>query len=224
MDKLGTQLTRLGSCVIAAVILLASMSKTGIASQAKGEASQSGAAELSVGSVTGNKYTNDSVGLTYVFPQGWSVDAAAMAAANDTAKKYLATHGSGGESKDYPGPVWLVVSKLAEKPNAKPGSLVPGASIILSGSTLHGPDEHKTPRNSKRSQAATREQRPYCLCQWADGLFHWRSKLFENRQDNRRTRILERRGHDSKSCPDRFPIHGGEYNATRGFVQIAEYS
>ena len=144
MDKLGTQSRSLGSCVIAAVVLLASVSRTDVASQEKAEASQSGAAQLGIGSVTGNKYTNDSVGMTYVFPQGWFVDAAAMAAANDTVKKYAATHGSDDRSKDYQGSVWLVVSKLAEKPNAKPGSSVPGPSIILSGSTLYGPDGRKT--------------------------------------------------------------------------------
>jgi len=161
MDRLGTKSRSLGSCVIAAAILFASMSRSGVASQAKGEASQSGAAHLSIGSVTGNKYTNDSVGMTYVLPQGWSVDAAAMAAANDTAKKYLATHGSGGDSTDYSGPVWLVVSKFAEKPNAKPGSFVSGPSIILSGSTLHGPDEHKTAaeiQNAAKQQLESKDR------------------------------------------------------------------
>jgi hypothetical protein len=161
MDRLGKEPRRLGLCAIAAAILLVSVSKSGVVPQAKGEASQSGAAQLSVGSVTSNKYTNDSVGMTYVFPQGWFVDAAAMAAAKDAVKKYAATHGSDDRSKDYQGSVWLVVSKFAEKPNAKPGSFVSGPSIILSGSTVYGPDERKTAaeiQNAAKQQLESKDR------------------------------------------------------------------
>jgi hypothetical protein len=126
------------------LILLSVSGICGVALPVKGQASQSRAAQPGLGSVVGNKYTNDSVGMTYVFPKGWFVDTAAMAAANDIVKKYVATHDSGGRFKDYQGSVWLMVSKSAEEPNAKPGSFVRGPSIILNGSTLDASDEHKT--------------------------------------------------------------------------------
>jgi hypothetical protein len=45
-------------------------------SNASGGASQSTAAAVDLGSISGNLYSNDSLGMTYEFPKGWFVDRA----------------------------------------------------------------------------------------------------------------------------------------------------
>ena len=137
MIKLRTKSTRLSMSATAATFFSIVMGGSSVAFQVG--ALQLGAAQPSLGSVVGNKYTNDSVGITYVFPKGWFVDAATMAATNDIVERQSATH-----DKDHQGSLWLMVSKFAEEPNAKPGSVVRGPSIILSGSTVNASDEHKT--------------------------------------------------------------------------------
>ncbi len=112
----------------------------------KGQVSQPAAAQPALGSVTGNEYSNESIGMTYVFPKGWFVDTAMMAATNESVKTYVASHDQSGRFKDYQGSTWLMVSKSPERVDCDSCSSmhISGPSIILSGSAMDPSDEHKT--------------------------------------------------------------------------------
>jgi hypothetical protein len=138
-----TTVRRFCICAVVAVFILFVFG--GMRATSQRNASQSTSAQPGLGFVTADKYTNDSVGITYIIPKGWFVDTAAMVAANDSTKKYVATHDDGGQFKNYQGSVWLMVSKLSEKPNTRPGSSISLPSITLSGSRVGPTDLHKTP-------------------------------------------------------------------------------
>ena len=140
--------TKSRTCEVSAIAILVVMVGIIGALSVTGQVSHPAAAHPALGSVTGNEYTNESLGMTYVFPKGWFVDTAAMAAANEVLKKYVASHDQSGRFKDYQGSTWLMVSESPEQidcDNCSPiRTFTPGPSIILSGSAMDASDEHKT--------------------------------------------------------------------------------
>ena len=143
MRKLTPKSRAVGTSTVAVLAVL-----TGItdALSVKGQVSQPAAAQPALGSVTGNEYSNESIGMTYVFPKGWFVDTATMAATNESVKKYVASHDQSGRFKDYQGSTWLMVSKSPERVDCDSCSSIhiSGPSITLSGSAMDSSDEHKT--------------------------------------------------------------------------------
>jgi hypothetical protein len=141
--KLTTKSKTLGTQALA---MLISIGASDGAFSTKGQVPQSTGSPPSVDSVTGNEYVNNSIGMTYVFPEGWFVDTAAMASARDSLKKFVATHDQNGRTKDYENYGLLMVSKSPERVACDGCASVStsGPSIILSSATVDDSDEHKT--------------------------------------------------------------------------------
>ena len=108
-------------CVVAPLVFLAGESTSaflgpqGVAtSTSLGQvAFQADATPISFGSVSGNVYTNDSLGITFDFPSGWFVDKRSMQAENESANRFFsqAQQVSNGH-KSY---TLLIVSQLQEQ-------------------------------------------------------------------------------------------------------------
>jgi hypothetical protein len=143
MIALTTKSTIFGKGTIVAFLLITAAGG-GLALPMKGQDSQSRNAQADTGTVSGNEYSNDSVGMKYVFPKGWSVDVAGMTAANDIAKKYAETHAQSRRSEDYKHLVWLMISKSEEQANPEARSSIAGPFIILTGASAGILDEHET--------------------------------------------------------------------------------
>lgn len=138
--------TKSRTCAVSAITILVVMVGITGPLSVEGQLSQSATTQITLGSVTGNEYTNESLGMTYLFPKGWFVDMAAMAATNESVKKYVASHDQSGRFKDYQGSTWLMVSQSPEQIDCDNCSSIhtSGSSIILSGSAMDASDEHKT--------------------------------------------------------------------------------
>jgi len=154
MVNLSERLKFLAGLATAALVVMAT---DAVSSQNRQQTPPPAVRQLSVGFVADNTYENDDVGMRYVFPEGWFVDIAAMKSANDAIRKYATAHGSSLPA-NYPGSVWLIVSKNAEEPNATPGSSVHGPSIILSGVVLGASDQHKTATEIQTAARRTMEK------------------------------------------------------------------
>ncbi len=103
-----------------------------------------------LGSISGNVYTDDFFGITYTFPEGWSVDTTVMDQENASTRRFLSNQNNGNEAdpavrnETYQ---LLMVSKFPEEIRCGKCSSVRvhGPSIRLSAGRITTPDKYQTP-------------------------------------------------------------------------------